>query len=105
MAQQSKQDLINSKRLQREVNEKATCGGYQVIYPFITYAEEDLIKDKVVLLKASGHAGRSVKAQIGLDAPKTLKEKLATAALTTKGEGGKEGVNNRSSQKSLGLQE
>lgn len=47
MAMQSKYELINDKRLQRETTEKATCGGYQIIYPFVTYAEEDLIKEKV----------------------------------------------------------
>ena len=66
------------------------------MYPFVNYAEEELIRDKVTLLKQQGHVGRSVKNVIGLDAPKTLKEKLAEKEQTT---GVK--VNVRSSQKSL----
>ena len=74
---QSKQDLIIKKRMLREKNEDALKGGYQLVYPFVSYEEEEQIKNKVQVLKSQGVVGRSVKAQIGLDAPKTLKEKLA----------------------------
>ena len=77
LAMQSKHDKINKKRLVREKNEKALCGGYELIYPFVTYEEEDIIKDKVTHLRTQGFQGKSVKNMMGLDAPKTLKEKLA----------------------------
>ena len=48
-----------------------------MIYPFVTYAEEELIKEKVAQLVKQGHMNKSVKSMLGLDAPKTLKEKLA----------------------------
>ena len=47
LAMQSKQDLIIKKRLLREKNEGATCGGYELIYPFISYEEEEKIREKV----------------------------------------------------------
>jgi cellobiose-specific phosphotransferase system component IIB len=78
LAARSKQDLIIKKRLLREKNEKATCGDYDLIYPFVTYAEEELIKEKVAQLEKKGVVTKSVKTMIGLDAPKSLKEKLAT---------------------------
>ena len=77
LAMQSKQDLIIKKRLMREKNELAVCGGYDLIYPFVSYEEEEKIREKVAQLKSQGVNARSVKSQIGLDAPKTLKEKLA----------------------------
>ena len=43
LAMQSKQDLILKKRLLREKNEAALCGGYELIYPFVTYEEEEQI--------------------------------------------------------------
>jgi len=52
LAQQSKQGLIIRKRLQREQNEAALCGGYELVYPFVTYEEEEIIKNKVNLLKS-----------------------------------------------------
>ena len=51
LAQQSKQDLIIRKRLQREQNEAALCGGYELVYPFVSYEEEEIIKHKVNSLK------------------------------------------------------
>ena len=56
----------------------ALCGGYDLVYPFITYEEEEKIKDQVALLKQMGHQGKSYKQMIGLDAPKSLKERLAS---------------------------
>ena len=61
----------------REKAEKALCGQYELVYPFVSYAEEERIREKVQVLKSQGHAGKSVRPQLGLDAPKTLKEKLA----------------------------
>lgn len=74
---QSKQGLIIRKRLQREKTEAALCGGYELIYPFVSYEEDELIKTKVALVKQQGNQARSIKNLIGLNAPKTLKEKLA----------------------------
>ena len=51
LALQSKQDLLIKKRLIREKTEKALCGGYELIYPFVTYEEEEKIKEKVAVLK------------------------------------------------------
>ena len=51
LAQQSKQDLIIRKRLQREQNEAALCGGYELVYPFVSYEEEEIIKNRVNALK------------------------------------------------------
>lgn len=39
------------KRLLREKTEATLCGGYELIYPFVTYEEEELIKARVALLK------------------------------------------------------
>lgn len=77
LAQQSKQDMIIKKRLLREKNERALCGGYELIYPFVTYEDEEKIKERVTQLQRHGHQGKSVKTMIGLNAPQTLKEKLA----------------------------
>ena len=55
MAQQSKHDLIMKKRLIRERNEKALKGGYDLIYPFVTYEEEQMIGRKVAVLRQQGH--------------------------------------------------
>ena len=77
LAQQSKQGLIIRKRLQREQNEAVVCGGYELVFPFVSYEEEEMIKSKVNVLKAQGNQCRSIKNIIGLNAPKTLKEKLA----------------------------
>lgn len=51
LAQQSKQELIIKKRLLREQNERALQGGYELIYPFVTYKEEETIKQKVAQLQ------------------------------------------------------
>lgn len=51
LAAQSKQDLLIKKRLMREQTERALCGGYELIYPYVTYEEEERIKEKVNLLK------------------------------------------------------
>ena len=77
LAKQAKDDLQIKKRLIREKNEKALCGGYELIYPFVTYEEEERIKEKVIVLKNQGQQARSVKTLMGMDAPRTLKEKLA----------------------------
>ena len=61
LAQQSKQDMIIKKRLLREKQEMQLKGGYNLIYPFVTYEEEELIKEKVASLRAHGHTGKSVK--------------------------------------------
>ena len=47
LAMQSKHSLIIRKRLLREKTEAALCGGYELIYPFVSYEEEELIKAKV----------------------------------------------------------
>ena len=51
LAQQSKQELIIKKRLLREKNERALQGGYELIYPFVTYEEEEQIKQRVAQLQ------------------------------------------------------
>lgn len=63
--------------MQREKKEAALCGGYELVYPFVSYAEEELIKNKVEMLKHKGNTARSIKNLIGWHVPKTLKEKLA----------------------------
>ena len=35
------------KRLAREKYEKNNCGGYQLIYPLVSYAEEDMIAARI----------------------------------------------------------
>ena len=45
-----KQDMIIKKRLLREKKEQTLKGGYQLIYPFISYAEEEKIKERVATL-------------------------------------------------------
>ena len=44
---QEKKDKCRRKRLAREKFEKENCGGYQLIYPFVTYAEEDMINARI----------------------------------------------------------
>ena len=51
IAQQAKEEHIIKKRLLREKAEKALCGGYELVYPFVTYAEEERIRLKVTQLK------------------------------------------------------
>ena len=63
------------KRLIRERNERALKGGYDLIYPFVSYEEEQMISSKVSVLRQQGHQGQSVKTLLGGDAPKTVKEK------------------------------
>ena len=41
LAMQSKQDLIVKRRLQREAKEATLCGDYELVYPFLTYKEEE----------------------------------------------------------------
>ena len=53
----------------REKNERALQGGYELIYPFVTYEEEEHIKQRVAQLQKQGLQGKSVKALIGLNAP------------------------------------
>ena len=53
------------------------CGDYELVYPFITYKEEEQIKEKAALLKQQGSQNRSIKYLIGFQAPKSLKDKLA----------------------------
>ena len=77
LAKQAKDDLLIKKRLIREKNERALCGGYELIYPFVSYEEEERIKDKINVLRNNGYQARSVKTLMGMDAPRTLKEKLA----------------------------
>ena len=48
-----------------------------MVFPFVSYEEEELIKNKVNVLRNQGNQARSIKNIIGLNAPKTLKEKLA----------------------------
>ena len=52
LAMQSKQDLILKKRLLREKNEAALCGGYELIYPFVSYEEEEQINKQVSQLRS-----------------------------------------------------
>jgi hypothetical protein len=42
-----RKDKIKRKRLAREKYEKDHCGGYQLIYPFVSYAEEDMINARI----------------------------------------------------------
>ena len=44
LAAQSKQDLLTKKRLMKEKIERALCGGYELVYPFVSYEEEERIK-------------------------------------------------------------
>ena len=50
-----KQDMIVKKRLMREKKEKTLKGGYELVYPFVSYAEEEKIKERVAILKGNGH--------------------------------------------------
>ena len=43
--------MLIKKRLIRENTEKALCGSFELVYPFITYQEEERIKEKVNVLK------------------------------------------------------
>ena len=63
------------KRLIRERNERALKGGYELIYPFVSYEEEQMINNKVAVLRQQGHSGQPVKTLMGYDAPRTIKEK------------------------------
>jgi hypothetical protein len=44
---QEKHNKARKKRLQREKYEKDNCGGYQLIYPLVSYAEEDIISARI----------------------------------------------------------
>ena len=55
LAQQMKQDMIIKKRLMREKKEKTLKGGYELVYPCISYAEEEKIKERVAILTSNGH--------------------------------------------------
>ena len=97
LAMQSKQDLIVKRRMQRELKEAALCGGYELVYPFVSYAEEEQIKSKVEVLKRQGNTARSIKNLIGWYAPKTLKEKVADKDQNAN----KDQLGKKQSQKSL----
>jgi len=45
--QQSKDYLKKKKRLARERNEFRLKGGYELIYPIVSYYEEDKIKERI----------------------------------------------------------
>jgi hypothetical protein len=51
---EERNERLARKRLAREKFEKEHCGGYRLIYPFVSYAEEDMISarvDKLLLEK------------------------------------------------------
>ena len=39
------------KRLQREKQEAKLCGNYELVYPVVTYKEEEAIKDRMAELR------------------------------------------------------
>ena len=51
LALQSKENLVVKKRLIRERNEKALKGGYELIYPYISYEEEEKVRERTELLR------------------------------------------------------
>ena len=51
LAQQSKENLVAKKRLIRERNEKALKGGYELIFPYITYEEEEKVRERTEQLR------------------------------------------------------
>jgi hypothetical protein len=46
---QDKNDIRKKKRLLREKNEAKLCGNYDLVYPIVSYAEEDMIRDRIAL--------------------------------------------------------
>ena len=46
--QVSKEDLRKKKRLLREKHEREFQGDYDLIYPVVSYMEEEMIKEKII---------------------------------------------------------
>ena len=44
---EEKRERLRMKRLAREKFEKENCGGYCLVYPFVSYAEEDMISARI----------------------------------------------------------
>ena len=49
--QQSKEYMRKKRRLNREKNENLLKGNYELIYPIVSYHEEDKIREKISQLE------------------------------------------------------
>ena len=47
MAQVNKEEVRKKKRLLREKYEKANCGLFELVYPPVSYKEEEAIKERI----------------------------------------------------------
>ena len=51
MVQHNKEEILKKKRLLREKHEAELCGNYELVYPIVSYKEEEAIKNRIYELK------------------------------------------------------